>query len=290
MEQTPVHGHEALAPPSADVAHQYLREATSVAERREHATDRRLLARLQILNAAVMAVCLTVFAVVLGRGDNAASQAVLFAFLIWGQLASGMAQRSGMQWRMSRSRWPLVAGASALLAIAVFVLGVAVWVDDAAWFVAFVPGTLVLVGFGGYGVLQLARAWRDPKPRPEPRRRLTGMVRAGTILVGASLGALTLLLATPDGVVKSVLLLLVMLLLVAWIAASRTDLGLPAIGAAWRWPHVTAFALAASALVVLALIGSRDANSVVVPSALVAGGALLLSVAVSFAPGRALRV
>ncbi len=92
-------------------------------ERRDRAIDRRALAGLQMVNAAVTAGYLVAFALVLRQDDVVASQVILFTFLVWGQLASGMAQRHGMQWRWSASRWPLLLGGGVVLVGAVLVFG-----------------------------------------------------------------------------------------------------------------------------------------------------------------------
>ncbi len=51
-----------------------------------------------------------------------------------------------------------------------------------------------------------------------------------------------------------------MMTLLAWIVAFNTPLGLPAIGAAWRWPHVAMFFVAACVPVGLYLGGESFGN------------------------------
>lgn len=125
MEQKPIAGQGPLAPPDSETASQYLAAAQAVVERRDRAVDRRALARLEIGNAVVTAAYLVAFALVLRRGDVLASQIVLFTFLVWGQLSSGMAQRTGLQWRMTRSRLPFLLGGGAVLIGALVVFGFA---------------------------------------------------------------------------------------------------------------------------------------------------------------------
>lgn len=289
MDQKSVPGQDALVPPSADIARQYLDEAQAVAARRERAVDRRALAWLQIVNAVAMAVYLVAFALVMQRDESAASQVLLFAFLMWVQLASGMAQRSGMQWRMSRSRWPVIVGGGLVIVSALVIFGFAIWDHDLPAFVTFIPGAIVLVGFGGYGIVQLVRASGDPR-QPRVRRALMPRtVRAGTILAGGAIGILTLLGGAPEGVLKSILMLLVALMILVWIIAGRSELGLPAIGAAWRWPHITAFAISASALVALTVFAPETGAGHLLVSTIAGFGVIVLSVAVSFIPGRDLR-
>lgn len=286
MEQKPVPGHEALIPPDADIAQRYLDEVQAVAERRDRAVDRRALAWLQIANAVVIAVYLGAFVWVLRNAAPLVPQVILFTFLMWSQLATGIAQRNGMQLRMSRTRWPIVVAGAVLIIVALVLFGFAVWDDRLPAIAMAIPSGLVLVGLGGYGVVQLIRAAGDPHPRRPVRAPLSRPIRWGTSLVGVAMGVLILLGGAPEGVVTSILMLLVVLLLLAWMLAARTELGLPAIGAAWRWPQVLAFAAAAAVL--LAFIGIRAVGigpdmSV---TALAAAGVVALIVAVSFVSGR----
>ncbi|KJQ53097.1 hypothetical protein RS85_03178 [Microbacterium sp. SA39] len=287
MDQNPVPGQDALAPPDAAIAQRYLDEARMVATRRDRAVDRRALAWLQIANAAVTAVYLTAFAWVLESAGSLVPQVILFVFLVWIQIASGMAQRNGMQWRMTRSRWLWIAVCAVVLITSRVVFGFAVVDRSLPLFVMFLPGGLVLVALGGYGLLQLLNASRDPRPPRPARRRLPLGVRIGTMLLGAAFGVLILLLGAPDGVVASTILLLIFLLLLALMFASRSDLGLPAIGAAWRWPHVLVFAVTASALLMLVMVDAAGERPVGLgATALIGAGAVLLFVGAAFIPGR----
>jgi hypothetical protein len=89
----------------------------------------------------------------------------------------------------------------------------------------------------------------------------------------------------PDDVVRSTITLLVMLVLLAWIVAFNTEVGLPAIGASWRWPQIAAFFIAAGVQVALLLgAGALDDRGL---SGVVGGvGMIALFVVVSFVPGR----
>lgn len=281
MEQTPVDGWEVLEPPSVDIAQKYLDEADAVATRRERAVDRRALARLQIVNAVATAAYLAVMTLVL-RGDSAlASQTILFSFLVWVQLASGIAQRSGMQRRFSWSRWPELLAGGLLVAVVLVVFCFAIFAPGFPAIGALIPSALVLFGLGGYGAVQLVRASGDVRPPPSHPRPLSGVARWGTILVGVAIGVLTLLASAPDGVLASILVLLVVLVLVMWMFAFSTDLGLPAIGASWRWPQLAVFAVSASALASVVLLGIPIDGG-----ALVGASVIALFVAVSFVPGR----
>jgi|GEM_PF-1004905 len=286
MEQNPVPGHEALVPPDADIARRYLDEAQAVTERRDRAVDRRALAWLQIANAVVIAVYLGAFAWVLRNAAPLVPQVILFTFLMWSQLATGIAQRNGMQMRMSRARWPIVVAGAAVIIVALVLFGFAVWDDRLPQIVMAIPSGLVLVALGGYGVAQLIRAAGDPPPRPPVQAPLSRPTRWGTALVGVAIGVLVLLGGAPEGVVTSILMLLVVLLLLAWILAARTELGLPAIGAVWRWPHVLAFAVAAAVLLTFIGIRAGGVGADLPVTALAGAGVVALLVAVSFVRGR----
>ena len=285
MEQKPVDGHEALAPPDAEIAQQYLHEATAVADRRAKVVDRRALAWLQIINAVTTAAYLVALSAALRGDDTVAPQMFVFSFLVWTQVASGLAQRSGMQWRMTRSRWPVILAAGVLIAVVLVVFGFVALDPGVSPLWILVPAVMVLIGFGGYGVVQLARASADPRPAASARAPLPRGVRWGTVLIGVALGVTVMLAAAPEGALTTVFVLLVMLMLIAWMIAHRSDMGLPAVGAAWRWPHFVAFGASVGVLAVVVLGAGLP------PALGVAGGAgvILLFAVVSFIPGRDLR-
>lgn len=289
MEQKHVPGQLPLEPPSADIAQRYLDAAQAVAGRRERAVDRRSLAWLQIVNAVVTAVFITAASLVIRRGVGLDYQVVLFTFLVWSQLTSGMAQRNGMQWRITRSRWLVIVAGALLMVGALTLAGFVAFDRSLPGFLAFVPGAVILAGLGGYGAVQLARSSGDLRPSPAVRAPLTRPVRVGTILLGLALGAMAIVSAAPEGAIQSVVVLLIALMILAWILAARSDFGLPAIGAAWRWPHIVAFALSASVLTVLVLVDGVGDGSRVLVSLLAGAGMIVLAVAVSFVPGRDLR-
>lgn len=285
MEQKPVQGHEAIAPPSADIAQRYLDEAEAVVHRRGRVVDRRALAWLQIAGAAVTAVYLVALVTAIRGHGGLTPQIFVFSFLLWGQLSTGMAQRSGMQLRLTWSRWPalLAVGVPAVAALVVF--GFAIFDPGFPAIGVWIPSVLVLVGFGGYGAVQLARASGDPRPPRSMPKPLPRAMRWGTICVGVVLGAMAMLGSAPDGVLASTLLLLVVLMAFVWLVAARSEMGLPAVGASWRWPHLLAFAAAAGAMTVLVLL-----DGVPIGLGFVGGlGIIALFVAVSFVPGRDLR-
>ncbi|MFJ4174118.1 hypothetical protein [Microbacterium sp. NPDC089696] len=283
MEQKPVAGHEALAQPDADIAQRFLDEADAVAQRRERTIDRRALAWLQIANTGILAVYLLVFATQL-RADGGLAQVLVFAFLVWGQLSSGMAQRWGMQRRLTRAHWPLILGGGVLLAAVLVLMFAAVFVPSFPVLPLYASVGLLALGFGGYAAAGLIRARRDPRPPVAPSAPLDRAARWGTILVGVTFGALTALAAAPEDVLRTVLLLLVVLGVAVWLFASDTEIGLSEIGAVWRWPHVVAVAVAGVALVgvVMLDLGARGLSSVGVSLGAVV---LVLFVAVSFAQG-----
>lgn len=285
MEQKPVQGHEALPPPSADIARQYLDEADAAVNRRARAVDRRSLAWLQLVNAVTTSVYLVALATAIRGHGGVTPQVFVFSFLMWGQLSTGMAQRSGMQLRLTWSRWPALVAGGALTIAALVVFGFAIFDPGFPAIGVWIPAVLILVGFGGYGAVQLARASGDPRPTRSTPKPLPRGIRWGTICVGVALGVMTMVGSAPDGLLVSTLLLLVLLMTFAWLVAARSEMGLPAIGASWRWPHLVAFAVAAGALTLLVLL-----DGVPIGLGFVGGlGIIALFIAVSFIPGRDLR-
>lgn len=285
MEQKPVQGYEALAPPSADVAQRYLDEADAVTHRRGHVIDRRSLAWLQIASAAITALYLVALCAAIRGHGGVTPQVFVFSFLVWGQLSTGMAQRSGMQLRLTWSRWPVLLAGSALTVAVLVLFGFAIFDPGFPVIGVWIPAVLMLVGFGGYGAVQLARASRDPRPPRAMPKPLPRAMRWGTICVGVALGVMAMLGSAPDGVLQSTLLLLVVLMAFVWLVAARSEMGLPAVGASWRWPHLLAFAAAAGVSALLVLL-----DGVPISLGFVGGlGIVALFVAVSFVPGRDLR-
>jgi hypothetical protein len=289
MDQKPVAGQEALVPPDAETARRYLEEARAVTGRRQRAVDRRALAWLQIVSAVVTAAFLVASVIALRRPADGGAQALLFAFLVYGQIFSGSAQRSGLQWRFTRGQWPLVVSGAAAMVLALVAFGFAVFVPDVPWWVAVLPGALVLLVFGGYGAVRLARASSDPPGPDVPRVPLPRGARVGTLGVGVVLGALLMLSVAPAGVLASVLLLLLALCVLAWFCAGATDLGLPAIGALWRWPHEVGLAIGFALLVGLTVFDVGRAEGGATAGVIAGCGVVLLFVGLTFVPGRGAR-
>ncbi|WP_341957182.1 hypothetical protein [Microbacterium sp. LWH13-1.2] len=285
MEQKPVQGQEALAPPSVDIAQRYLDEADAVVHRRGRAVDGRALAWLQIASAAVTAAYLVALATAIRGHGGVTPQVFVFSFLVWGQLSTGMAQRSGMQLRLVWSRWPILLAGGALAVAVLVVFGFAVFDPGFPAIGVWIPAGLMLVGFGGYGAVQLARASGDPRPpRPTPKP-LPRAMRWGTIGVGVVLGVMAMLGSAPDGVLASTLILLVMLMTFVWLVAARSEMGLPSVGASWRWPHLGAFAASACTLSLAVLVDGVPWLVGVFSGLMI----IALFIAVSFVRGRDLR-
>lgn len=289
MDQKPVSGHDALVPPDAETARRYLEEADAVVTRRDRAVDRRALARLQILNAVITAAFLVASVIAHRRSSGGGAQVLLFAFLIYGQILSGAAQRSGLQWRLVRSRWPMIVAGGIVVAGSLVAFGVAVFTPGIPWGLVALPGALVLVAFGGYGAVQLVRASSDPSPPAVRRVPLPRGARTGTLGVGVVLGALVMLAAAPAGALTSALLLPVALCVLAWLCAGATDLGLPTLGVRWRWPHEVGLAVGAALLLTLTLLDLGGVPGGATVGLIVGCGVVLLFAALAFVPGRDVR-
>lgn len=287
MDQRPIGDHQPLDPPDAVVAQRYLEHLGEVTARRDRTIDRRAQAWLQIANAVATAGYLLVFAVVIRSAAHVELQALVFVFLIWTQIAAGISQRYGMQRKLSRAQWPLILAGSLLGAVALTVLFLTAFVPGFPAIGMVIPSAIMLLGFGGYGLLLLRRASRDPRPPRLPRASLDRSVRLGTSLIGAGIGAMIALMATPDGVLRSVLLLLILLMMIVWMCAMTSSFGLPAIGEAWRWPHLMVLALGGAILAAVVMPGAAwEATLVPAVLGLVVAAMFVL---VSFVPGYARR-
>lgn len=287
MEHQAVAGRETLAPPDVDTARQYLAQAEAIVERRERVIDRRTAAWLTIANAVFLAAYL--FIAVQGFRQGVPSvefQSLLVPLLVLSQISTGIAQRGDRGPRGSVVR-RLVTVAGVVVAVGALVVFFLILVNtsiSAEWIL--IPVAVILLGFGGYGVLRLIRASRGPRPLPPVRTPLSVGVRWGTILVGVLLGAVCAVSAAPEQILRSVLLLVLLLAVIVWLGSSGTGVGLPLIGASWRWPHILALAVAVGVLILLR-IPAIDGVVVAPATFLLTGlGIVLMFVAASAIPGR----
>ncbi|WP_144877367.1 hypothetical protein [Microbacterium sp. 1.5R] len=284
IPQRAVDGQEPLSPPDPVMAQRYLDHVGEVTDRRNGAVDRRAQAWLQIANAVATAIYLLVFSFVMRSDATVEAQALVFVFLIWAQIVVGITQRHGMQRKLGRAQWPLIVGGIVLLVATVVFLLLNGFVPGFPVIGMFVPSAIALLALGGYGLWLLRRASADPLPSRLPRVRLDRGAQVGTILVGTGLGVIVALMGAPAGVLRSALLLIVILGVVVWMFATNSAFGLPAIGEAWRWPHLVAFALGAAILVGVVLPGSPLTSPSVVPP-LLGLGILAAFVGASLVPG-----
>lgn len=287
IEQQPASGHETLAPPDPDVARRYLAKAEAIVERRERAVDRRGAAWLTIANAVFLAAYLYVAAQGFRQGVSSVEfQTLLVPLLLLSQISTGIGQRGdrGQQGTGERRLVTIGGVVIAVGALTVFVLILVNPRISVSWIL--VPVAAILVGFGGYGVARLIRASRGPRPLPPVRAPLSTGVRWGTILVGVVLGAVCAVSAVPDEMLRSVLLLVLLLALLVWFGSSGTGIGLPLVGASWRWPHILALVVSVGILVVFR-IPAIDGVVLAPATFLLAGlGMVLMFVISSTLPGR----
>lgn len=249
MDQQPIGAEMPLEPPSASVARAYLDELVAVERRRDEHIDRRAVGWLSIINAVVLAVFLYLSVVGLRNGATTVTQPVLFAFLIWGQVTAGVATRSGVRWQLVRRRWLMIVGTTAFgVVIVVSMLAAVFGADEFDDVIVYVSPLLAFVVLTSVGVVQLRRAREHVAARTRPRAPLSPGVRAATIGLGVILAGLTALMAAPESVLTSVLLLLLVLVLVAWMFAGASGLGIPALGEQWRWPQFTAYGVSVAAV------------------------------------------
>lgn len=287
MEQKPIGENEPFLPPNADVAKAYLDEAATVGQRVERRINRRSMGALYIFNACATAVFLTLAIVALRGRQQPVYQVLFITFIIWGQLAAGITARSGIQWRLNGRRWRSIVGIAVLAVAVVALMGAAVFVEDDATAsrLLLIPGALVFVSLGVVGVYQLWRSRGDQTRSDRRDGNLPLPARAGTIAVGVLLGGVTSILAFDEGPPTGVLLLLVLMVLVAWMFASRTGLGLSALGEEWRWPQLTAFGLSAAAIATISALLLHTALVTPLIAGITGGSVALLLVLSAFIGG-----
>lgn len=277
MEQKPAHDAAPLEPPTAEVAKAYLDEKAAIEDRREEFIDRRAVGWLSILNGAVISIFL--FLTIVGLRDDATgvTQPVLFAFLIWGQIASGLATRSGVQWRLTRRLWVTIVGVTVLGVVILVSMFAAIFaaeaLDDRVVYVAPLAALVALIGIG---VLQLWQARGQGPVRRRARGPVSAGVRMATVALGVILGGLTALISVAESTLAVVLLLLLVLVIVAWAFAGRASgLGIPALVEQWRWPQFTAYGFSTVALfagAAWALFGTPTT----IPFVAIAGAAVMV--------------
>lgn len=145
--------------------------------------DARAAAWRRILIALFLAGYFAVAAVEVERGDvRPGWQALLAVTLLWGQLAAGMRRReeSGHGWSPMTGR----ARVAEVVVLAVVVVCWVLTVVNGEVRLAVRGGVVVCLGYAVYGVVQLGRALRGPRPLPRGRVPLSGAVRAGTVGIG----------------------------------------------------------------------------------------------------------
>ncbi len=236
-------GSEPLEPPSPEVARLYLDEIEVIEQRREERIDRRAVAWQSIGTAVVTAAIFTAYLLVV-RAESSAAQPLLFLLLVTSQIIAGVGERNGLQWRTPRSKWWYTVFI-VLFALAVVGTFFALLISPEArpMWAYFIPGAIMLVGFGGIGVVQLWKA-RGSAPAARPTRDPIPLAtRIATASVGLLLGLATLSIGIGDDLTTSIATLVLMMIVVGWFFAWRTDAGPAALGRYWRWPHFLAYAL-----------------------------------------------
>lgn len=281
VEQKPMNGSGPLEPPSADVARLYLEEADAVEQRREQSVDRRAVAWRSIATAAITAAMLAAFLLVL-RVEDSVAPSLLFLLLLTSQISVGLGERGGLQWRTPQSgRWYLVI----VVLFGVAVLGTFLLIllsrETRPIWMSFVPGAIMLVGFGGIGVRQLWMTRGAPVVR-SPREPLPLPTRIATASLGVLMGVATISIGIDD-LAASLVTIVLMFVLVGWFIAWRTDAGPAALGRYWRWPQFLAYTLAA-AVVVWANLQTAYSGPMAISSLLLGGAlaaALLIGAAIA---------
>ncbi|PVE95921.1 hypothetical protein [Microbacterium sp. TPD7012] len=243
MEQRPMHGSGPLDPPSPEVARLYLDEIEVIEQRREERIDRRAVAWQSIVTAVVTAAIFTAYLLVV-RAEASAAQPLLFLLLVTSQIIAGVGERNGLQWRTPRStRWYMVFVVLFALAVVGTFFALLISPEARPMWAYFIPGAIMLVGFGGVGVAQLWKT-RGSAPAARPARDPIPLgTRIATASVGLLLALATLSIGVGDDLTTSIVTLVLMMIVVGWFIAWRTDAGPAALGRYWRWPQFLAYAL-----------------------------------------------
>lgn len=271
MEQKPIVGAAPLDPPSADLARQYLDEASAVAQRREKHLDRRGMAVLRAWETGILAVYLTVFMFSFGAtGSNAPFVLLFVVFFPWIQFSSELRMSFGFQARGSKdARRYLIWGAIVVAAfIGAMILQMS-WGEFPLW-ARYLPGALCLLLLGP----SAARELRQTRPGGfTQQRELPSSARVVTIALGVLLAATLWITALGDALFASIWVVLPMIVIVAWTIGCQVSTRIPALGALWRWPQWSAYGI--SSLIIVVFVFAR-AHAIEAGSTIVTVAALLI--------------
>lgn len=280
MEQKPIDGTAPLAPPSADVARQYLDEVEEVHRRRDERVDRRASSWEAILSGIAIAILITALLLV-NRADATSTQPFIFLIIVTGQISAGFAERAGVQWRAFGPRpWSVVA--VVVYGVAMVALFLLIFIDaqNRPLWMNFIPGLAILLGFGGYGAALLWRERGQERRPARPREPLPGQTRAATAGLGILIGVAALSIGIENALLGSIVGILVMMAVVVWLFLWATDAGPQALGRYWRWPQIAAY-LSSMGVVTWLALQRAYSDAVTLPSALgaAAAAAALLCIA-----------
>lgn len=286
MDQKPMQGSASLEPPTPAIAQLYLEEAIAIGDRRERWIDRRAAAWQAIITTVVLAVLLTAQLLVMRAGDTG-FQSLLFLILVVGQINAGLAERSGMQWRIPGSqRW--FAGVVVLFAVAVIGSYFALLVsptDQPLW-LYFAPGAVLSLGGGGLGIMQLRQA-RGSTPQVAQRHEaLPRSTRIATACLGIVMGLAAFSTGLDDDLAVAIVWMVVMMTFVAWMFAGRSDFGPMAFGRYWRRPQFTAFAIGLGVMTWLSLQAAYSTGVTPAVTAGCGGAVMVLMIGAAWIPAR----
>lgn len=253
IPQGVIPGAEPLVPPTPNVARAYLDEVTAVGARRERRVDRRAVGWLTIASSMLSGVLISGMLLALDVGFFFGSQSLVMCVLLLNPIISGMNAWRGFRTLLS-DRWPeriAVIGFAAVV-LASFLLVMVTPVELPLW-VQLVPGALLAIGGGGFGIVMLRDSVASDRPIPAP---MSPAARWRTCGIGILLGALAALLAHPEGILSAVVILVGYVVVVILLTADFIGAGLAAAAESWRLPHLIAIAAAMIALCALVMIRS----------------------------------
>ncbi|GAA4483594.1 hypothetical protein [Microbacterium panaciterrae] len=263
-----------------------------VAQRRDEVLDRRALARIYLVDAIVPTVAFASWVLAQALRDASVrthaipTLATLLVVVLWDQLSRGLRERYRARQALRgapRIMQNILAGVGAgLLLLALFIT----FDRRSVPVVLVVIGSVILLGSGvGAAAAMLRDARGTPKPPPAQHAEMTVAARVATVLFGLGLGLIAVVGPwSAAGTGSESLALIPALLALAIAGIGRLVNAVPALGAAWRPPQWTAFALSVTIACLAPIIGAARPADGVALGVIAAAAVLLLFLVTALFP------
>lgn len=286
MDQKPMRGSAPLDPPSPEVARRYLDEVDRVLERRDDQVNLRPQGWLTIVQGMLVAGLVGSTIVAFRAGDTSVAMLLVLAFLMTGQVLTGMTERFGGQRRFTRRRW-FYYGALVLAAAGVIATYVLSLLSENR---SSLPLGLILAPAGfavlvllGIGACQLWVSRGAPRAAGRELPPFVWPARGTTLALGILFGIMIVTAAMGETLFASVLTVLAGIALIVASVGSATDWGLAYLGQVWRWPQFLMLFAGIAALGATVVVGSTGVANAHI-GVLVGAGMVVLALIVSLAP------